>query len=56
MFTTAKVLFYFNINKDFFFFCKTILKKKKMLWLGIVLYCCPVKNKYNATLNTQVQN
>ena len=29
MFTTAKVLFYFNINKDFFFFCKTILKEKE---------------------------
>ncbi len=46
MFTTAKVLFYFNINKDFFFFCKTI-KKKKMLWLGIVLYCYPAKNIFS---------
>lgn len=47
MFTTAKVLFYFNINKDFFFFCKTIKKKKKMLWLGIVLYCYPAKNIFS---------
>ena len=56
MFTTAKVLFYFNINKDFFFFLQNDFIKKKMLWLGIVLYCYPVKNNYNATLNKQVQN
>lgn len=29
MFTTAKVLFFFNINKDFFFFLQNDLKKKE---------------------------
>lgn len=46
MFTTAKVLFYFNINKDFSFL-QNDFRKKKMLWLGIVLYCYPAKNIFS---------